>query len=311
MQRPDTVKQKLSLWKKVLIRTWKSSGEHRCLTESAALSFYMLFSLAPVLVVTMAVASAVFGADAVRGQVVRQFGSLMGADQARMVQSILQRVARDHKQGLAALLGGVAVLLGATALFVQLQSSLNRVWEVAPRKGHVIATLVRKRLVSFAVLLGFGFLLLVSLALSAAIAGLQDWIALRWTVSPSVLQTVNIGVTFLIFSVLFAMIYRILPDREIAWKDVALGAVTASIAFQAGKWLFGLYIGHTAVASPYGTAGALVVILLWVYYATSVLLLGAEFTRAHAATVLGSRPETTPGAKRVREVREEIGEKGS
>ncbi|MEO8190811.1 MAG: YihY/virulence factor BrkB family protein [Acidobacteriota bacterium] len=302
------MKKKLSLWKNVVVRTWKSSGEHRSLTESAALSFYTLFSLAPVLVVVIAVASAFFGEDAVRGQVVRQFGDLMGPEQARMVQSILRRVAREHREGLAALVGGVTVLLGATALFAQLQSSLNRVWEVAPRKGHVIRTLLKKRLVSFAVLLGFGFLLLVSLALSAAIAGLQDWISRRWVISPAVLQAANIVVTFVIFTILFAMIYRILPDREIGWKDVALGAVAASIAFQIGKWGFGLYIGHTAVASPYGTAGALVVILLWVYYATSVLLLGAEFTRAHAATVLGSRPETSPGAKRVREERQEMGE---
>ncbi|MEP6801953.1 MAG: YihY/virulence factor BrkB family protein [Acidobacteriota bacterium] len=300
--------RKLVLWRKVLVETWARSGEHRSLTESAALSFYTLFSLAPVLVVVIAVASAFFGEDAVRGQVVRQLGGLMGAEQAQMVQAVLQRVARHRKEGLAALLGGVAVLLGATALFVQLQSSLNRVWDVAPRKGHVISTLLRKRLVSFGVLLGFGFLLLVSLALSAAIAGLQDWIGRRWEVSSALLQPANLGVTFVIFTMMFAMIYRILPDREIAWKDVALGAVAASLAFQAGKWAFGLYVGRAALASPYGTAGALVVILLWVYYATTVLLLGAEFTRAHATTVSGSEPKASPGARRVREVREEIGE---
>ncbi len=302
------MKHNLSLWRKVLTQTWVRSGEHRSLTESAALSFYTLFSLAPVLVVVIAVASAFFGEDAVRGQVVRQLGDLMGAEQAQMIQAVLRRVARDRKEGLAAVLGGVAVLLGATALFVQLQSSLNRVWDVAPRKGHVISTLLRKRLVSFGVLLGFGFLLLVSLALSAAIAGLQDWIARRWEISSALLQSANLGVTFVIFAVLFAMIYRILPDREIAWKDVAVGAVAASLAFQAGKWAFGLYVGRAALASPYGTAGALVVILLWVYYATTVLLLGAEFTRAHATTVAGSEPQASPGAKRVREVREEIGE---
>ena len=302
------MKHTLSLWRKILVRTWVSSGEHRSLTESAALAFYTLFSLAPVLVVVIAVASAFFGEDAVRGQVVRQLGSLMGAEQAQMIQAILRRVARDQKEGLAALLGGVTVLLGATALFVQLQSSLNRVWEVGPRKEHTIRTLLRKRLVSFAVLLAFGFLLLVSLALSAAIAGLQDWIARRWDISAALLQSANLGVTFVLFAVLFAMIYRILPDREIAWKDVALGAVAASFAFQTGKWAFGLYVGRTALASPYGTAGALVVILLWVYYATLILLLGAEFTRAHATTVSGSEPEASPGGRRVREVREEIGE---
>ncbi|MEP6767666.1 MAG: YihY/virulence factor BrkB family protein [Acidobacteriota bacterium] len=300
------MKLPLSRWREVVAQTWKSWKAHRSPTESAALSFYTLFSLAPVLVVTIAVASVFFGEDAVRGQVVRQLGNLMGAEQAEMIQTILRRVARDEKRGIAALLGGVSVLVGATALFIQLQSSLNRVWEVAPHEGHVIRRLLRKRLVSFAVLLGFGFLLLVSLALSAAIAGLQDWVNLRYDVSPVVLQSLNLLVSLVIFSALFGMIYRILPDREIAWKDVALGAVTASIALQVGKWLFGLYIGHTAVASPYGTAGALVVILLWVYYATSILLLGAEFTRAHSRIVFGSRPETSPGARRVREVREDM-----
>ncbi len=169
------MKSPLPRWREVVAQTWKSWKAHRSPTESAALSFYTLFSLAPVLVVTIAVASAFFGEDAVRGQVVRQLGNLMGAEQAEMIQTILRRVARDEKRGIAAVLGGVSVLVGATALFIQLQSSLNRVWEVAPHEGHVIRRLLRKRLVSFAVLLGFGFLLLVSLALSAAIAGLRSF----------------------------------------------------------------------------------------------------------------------------------------
>ncbi len=305
------MKSLLSRWLKVLAETWKAWKEHRSLTESAALSFYTLFSLAPVLVVIIAVAGAVFGEDAVRGQVVRQLGSVMGAEQAEMIQTILRRVARDEKRGVAAVLGGVSVLAGATALLIQLQSSLNRVWDVAPQKGHVLRTLLRKRLVSFAVLLGLGFLLLVSLALSAAIGALQDWVSLHYDLSPATLQSLNLFMSLIIFSALFAMIYRILPDRELAWKDVGLGAVMASIAFQAGKWLFELYVGRTAVASPYGTAGALVVILLWVYYATSILLLGAEFTRAHSKIVLGSRPDTSRGATSVSEGHEEVADKSA
>lgn len=300
---------RLARWRKVFSLTYANWNDHRSLTESAALSFYTLFSLAPVLIVTIAVGSAFFGEELVRGQLVRQFGHLMGTEQADLVDRILKRVASDDKRGFAALIGGLTVLFGATAAFAQLQSSLNRVWEVAPRKGHLIRSLVRKRLASFALLLGIGFLLLVSLALSAGIEAFRDWIEMHYEVSPALLQSLSAVVSLVLFTILFAMIYRILPDREIEWKDVALGAVAASIAFQVGKWFFSLYIGRTAVASPYGTAGALVVILLWVYYAASILLLGAEFTRAHSKVVLGSRPETTPGAKRVREVKQEISKK--
>ncbi len=279
-------------WRRVLWQTVTSFGKHRCLAESAGLSFYTLFSLAPVLIVTIAVGRAFFGAAAVRGQVVHQFTSVMGPAQAELVQRLLQRAMRDQKSGLAAVLGGLTMLFGATALFAQLQSSLNRVWEVAPKPGHLIQSLLKKRIASFSILLGIGFLLLVSLALSAAIAGFQEWIEMHYKVSAALLSSLNVGVSFLLSTVLFAMIYRILPDCEIAWRDVAPGSIAASIAFVGGKWLFGLYIGKTAVASPYGTAGALVVILLWVYYATSILLLGAEFTRAHS--------KMTPGSSRIR-----------
>jgi membrane protein len=302
-------KERLKRWRQVAARTYRGFGEHRCMTESAALSFYTLFSLAPVLIVTIAVGSAFFGEDAVRGQVVRQFANMMGSDQAELVQKILQRVAREDRGGLGAVIGGFVVLFGATAVFAQLQSTLNRVWEVAPQTGHLLRSLLRKRLASFALLLGVGFLLLVSLALSAALSGFQDWIGMRYDVAPAVLRALNVAASFILFTILFAMIYRILPDRELSWRDVGVGSVAASIAFVGGKWLFGLYIGKTAIATPYGTAGALVVILLWVFYATSVLLLGAEFTRAHSQTLLGSRPDTTPGARRVKEVKKEMPKK--
>jgi membrane protein len=292
-------------WRRVLWQTFSSWNGHRSLTESAALAFYMLFSLAPILIVTIAIAGALFGADAVRGQVVREIAGLMGRAQADMIETILKNAAADRSRGLAALLGGVVVLFGASAVFVQLQSSLNRVWEVAPRPGRLIRSLFRKRIASFAMLLGIGFLLVVSLAVSAATAALQDWAIARFaSVSPAIFRALNFAGTLLLFTLLFAMIYRILPDREIAWRDVWLGAAAAALLFEVGKWAFALYIGRTAAASAYGAAGALVVILLWVYYTTSLLLLGAEFTRAHSKVVLGSRPETTPGAKRVKQVEE-------
>jgi membrane protein len=301
--------KRFEAWREVLAGTIRGFGQHRCMTESGALAFYTLFSLAPILIVAIAVGSVFFGEDAVRGLVVRQFDNLMGGEQAELVRKILERVARQDRKGIGAIAGGLIVLFGASAVFAQLQSSLNRIWGVEPRRGHMLRSLVQKRVASFALILGIGFLLLVSLALSAAIEGLQNWVGMRWEVAPSLLKSVNVAVSFLLFTALFAMIYRILPDREIAWRDVALGSGAASFLFVAGKWLFGLYIGKTAIATPYGTAGSLVVILLWVFYATSLLLLGAEFTRAYSQRVLGVSRETTPGAQRVKRTKKELPKK--
>ncbi len=305
----DVVESFVTRWRRVLFQTVSSWRAHRSLTESAALAFYTLFSLAPVLVVTIAIAGAIFGREAVRGQIVRQFADLMGARQAEMIQKILERASSDERRGVAALLGGAVVLFGASAVFVQLQTCLNRVWDVAPRPGHLLRSLLRKRVVSFAMLLGIGFLLVVSLAVSAGTAALQDWAIERFAaVSPALFRGVDFAAALVLFTLLFAMIYRILPDREIAWRDVWLGAAAAAVAFELGKWAFAIYIGRTAVASAYGAAGALVVILLWVYYTTSILLLGAEFTRAHSRHVLGSRPQATAGAQRVRRARRDVAE---
>jgi membrane protein len=296
----------LQLWRRVLSQTVKGWNEHRSFTESGALAFYTLFSFAPILIVTITIAGVIFGADTVRDGLVRQFAGLMGKPQAELVRSMLVRAA-TKEPGLASVLGGAVLLVGASAVFVQLQSSLNRVWEVAPRPGHMLKSLLQKRIASFALLLGIGFLLVVSLAFSAGADALQDYAIGRFAAVPAPLfRGIRFAGTLLLFTALFAMIYRILPDREIAWKDVWLGALAASLAFQVGKWFFALYIGGTEVASPYGAAGALVVILFWIFYTCSMLLLGAEFTRAHSKTILDSHPETTPGAKRVKEVKQDV-----
>lgn len=297
---------RLARWRRVVSQTVTGWNEHRSFSESAALAFYTLFSFAPILIVTITIAGALFGADRVRDGLVREFAGLMGKPQAELIRSMLER-APSHEQGLAALLGGAVLLVGASAVFVQLQSSLNRVWEVAPRPGHLIRSLFQKRIASFAMLLGIGFLLVVSLAFSAGADALQDYAIGRFAaIPPPLFRGIHLVGTILLFTLLFAMIYRILPDREIAWHDVWLGAFAASLAFQLGKWFFALYIGGTAIALPYGAAGSLVVILFWIFYTSSMLLLGAEFTRAHSRVILDSHPDTTPGAKRVKEVQKDI-----
>ena len=291
---------RFSRWKKTLSETLSNWSRHDAGTQSAALAFYTLFSLAPVLIVVIAVAGAVFGEEAVRGQIVRQLDGLIGRSSAAAIEKILQRVSESRSGGLAGVLGIATLLFGATAVFVQLQVALNKVWDVTPKPGPLLGSLLRKRLTSFALIGAIGFLLLVSLALSAALMGLREYMGARFEIPGAVLEGINVVLSFLVFTLLFALIYRILPDAEIAWRDVWLGSVFTSLLFSIGKTLIGLYLGRTAVASPYGAAGAIVVILLWVYYASHILLLGAEFTRVYSKRLLGSSTPASPGATKVR-----------
>jgi membrane protein len=294
--------RKLALWRKVVSETLSNWDAHDAFTQSAALAFYTLFSLAPVLIVAISLSGAVFGAEKVRGEVVEQFQDLMGREAGVMVQGLLEKATSSVRGGLAGILGLVTLLFGTTAVFIQLQTALNVVWEVRPKAGHILKTLLKKRLLSFALVLAIGFLLLVSLALSAALTALGGYVRDRLSAPPALLQSINIVFSFVVFSILFAMIYRILPDVDIPWRDVLLGSVVTSALFSVGKWLIGLYIGHTALASAYGTAGSVIVLVLWVYYTSLIVLLGAEFTRAHSRHFFGSKRQASEGAKRVHTV---------
>lgn len=285
--------------KKLLSETASSWSRHGSTTEAAALAFYTMFSLAPVLIVIVTVAGAFFGEQAVRGQIVRQFQELMGRQQAEAVQEILKKVATSEGRGWAGVLGILTLLFGTTGVFVQLQESLNRIWEVAPERGALWRTLLRKRFVSFALVFGLGFLLMVSLTLSAALTALKENIQAHFSIPAWMLETENLVISFLVFAILIAMIYRILPDAKIEWRDVWLGSVVTSILFSIGKWLIGLYLGRTAIGSAYGAAGSLVMILSWVYYTSLILLFGAEFTHAYSRAIRPVPVQPEPGAKRI------------
>jgi len=287
-------------WWKVLKDTHESFDHHGGMTQSAALAFYTMSSIAQLLIVVVAVAGLVFGEDAVRGRIVEQLGHLMGTAQAETLQGILQRAHRSSK-GAAAIVGVVTLLLGASAVFVQLQDCLNRIWEVKPREGSFVSRLVRKRMPSFALVLGIGFLLLVSLLLSAALTAFEGMIRRHLTLPFGALSIANGLFSFATIALLFAMIYRILPDARIEWRDVATGAVITSALFSIGKWLIGFYLGRTAVASPFGAAGSLVVILLWIYYTSAILLIGGEFTRAYTRTLTRHRVVPEAGAEKARD----------
>jgi membrane protein len=282
---------------KEMVLSWTRHGAS---VQGAALAFYTIFSLAPVLVVVIALAGAVFGEEAVRGQIFAQFRGLMGDQAALLVQDVLQSAAKPASSRVATIVGIVTLLFGATGVFSQLQDALNTVWDVAPKPGAVFTHLLRKRLLSFAVILGIGFLLMVSLVLSAALAAFSSYLERVLTIPVAALQTANFALSFIIITVLFAMIYRLLPDVKLEWKDVWTGAVVTSLLFVAGKSLIGLYLGRTGVASAYGAAGSLVVVLLWVYYSSLIFFFGAVFTRVHSRQYRHSRAQPEEGAVRVR-----------
>jgi len=296
----------LTRWRKLVTDTVTSCNDHDASTQSAALAFYTMFSLAPLLVVVIALFGLAFGAQAVRGEILSEFQDWMGKDAAGLVQAILRTASEPSTNRLAGILGILTLIFGASGVFVQLQQSLNRIWGVAARPGAALTKLLRKRLLSFAVVLGIGFLLAVSLIMSTALTALGDYLERRYHLPVTLLHALNILVSFLLVTLLFALIYRLLPDVKLAWRDVFLGAVVTSVLFGVGKTLIGFYLGRTGAASAYGAAGSLVMLLSWVYYSALVFLLGAEFTRVYSHDSVGDRPAPEQGAKAVDTTKPEV-----
>ncbi len=249
----------------------------------AALAYYTLFSLAPLLIIAIAVAGLVFGQEAARGEIVAQIQSLIGREGAIAVQGLLKSANAPAQDIFATLVSTVVLIIGATTVFGELQSDLDRIWRVpAPAKANGIWHLLRSRLLSFGLVLGLGFLLLVSLVVSAAIAAFGKWSYGFFEGREAYLHALNFGISFAITTLLLAMIYKFMPRASIAWRDVWVGAAVTSLLFEIGKFLIGLYLGTTGVASSFGAAGSLVVLLVWVYFSAQVFLLGAEFTWVYA-----------------------------
>lgn len=257
----------------------------------AALAYYTMFSLAPLLLIVIAVAGLVFGEDAARGEIQAQLSALMGQGGAGAVQDLLRSV-RQPAEGTAATLLGLALLLvGATTVFGELQDALDRIWRVPARaRSSGWLALVRSRLLSFGMILAIGFLLMVSLVVSATLAAMGRW----WTPVFGdwiVLATLsNAIVSFLLVAVMFALIYKVMPRVRVQWRDVWIGALFTALLFTLGKSLIGLYVGRSGVTSGFGAAGSLVVVLLWVYYSAQIFLLGAEFTWVYANAFGSRRP---------------------
>lgn len=261
---------------------------------AAALSYYTIFSLAPLLVISIAVAGFVFEREAAHNQIVQTIQGLIGRESAEAVQAMILHAGNKPETGMiSTLLGGIFLLFGAGGVVGQLQASLNKIWEAqAPPHGG-LRDFIRKRFVSFAMVLGVGFLLLVSLAVSAFITGLARFLGGLLGEAAAIAHVLDMVVSFGFITLLFAMIYKFLPDVEIHWKDVWIGAALTSLLFTIGKFLIGVYLGTSGVTSAYGAAGSLITILLWVYYSALIFFFGAEFTQVYA-TQYGSG--VTPAA---------------
>jgi membrane protein len=249
----------------------------------AAISYYTVFSLAPLLVIVIAIAGAVFGHDAVQGQISAQLSGLIGKSGADMVQGLVA-AASDTDRGLVAgLISIVILVVGATTVFAELQSALDRIWKVPEAaKPSGIWGLLRERLLSFGLVLGVAFLLMVSLVISAGLAAFGTWAGGLMPGSVVLLEILNLCVTLVMLTVLFGLIYRFMPSTHVSWRDVWVGAFVTAVLFVIGKLLIGLYIGKSGMSESFQAAGALVVLLAWVYYAAQIFLLGAEFTKAYA-----------------------------
>ncbi len=263
----------------------------------AALAYYTLFSLAPLLLIAISVAGLVFGEDAARGEIAAQLRAFMGDEGANAVQGLLVSV-RKPSEGVAATVLGVALLfVGAATVFGELQDALNRIWRAPARAEHSgWVALIRARLLSFGMILAMGFLLTVSLVVSAALATTERWLAPIFGDWYFFATAANAAGAFALVAAIFALIYKIMPRARVQWKDVWIGAVFTALLFTLGKWLIGLYVGRSGVASGFGAAGSLVVILVWVYYSAQIFLIGAEFTWVYANTCGSRRPLETVSA---------------
>ncbi|MFC7475476.1 YihY/virulence factor BrkB family protein [Dankookia sp. GCM10030260] len=261
------------------------------MTRGAAIACYSMFSLAPLLVVAVAIAGLAFGEAAVQGALGEQLRALVGRQGADAVQAMMRGVGPTGEPGsggVPAVVGIGVLLITASGVFAELQSALNAIWKATPQ-AITVSYLVRARLLSIGLVAATGFLLLVSLLASAALAAVQAWVAGQFPGMVQVLAALGFVVSFALTAALFAAIYKVLPDRRLAWRDVAVGALATALLFSVGKAVIGWYIGGSGMARSYGAAGALVVVLLWVYYSAQIFLLGAEFARAWAGLEGGKR----------------------
>lgn len=285
-----------TLWKDTLVQTFREYGEDKVSRHAAALSYYAVFSLPPLLIISLAIASQFIDAQTAQDALMNQATGLVGDTGAQAIGDILANASHPSRTAIATAVSVVTLLWGASGVFTQLTDSINTIWEREPKAGQGIIATIRGRFFSFSMVLVLGFLLLVSLILGTVLSGVTRWVGGLVSDAAIVAQVLNLIAGFGVTTALFALIFKYVPDVEIKWRDVMVGAVATALLFTIGRWLIGMYIGRSAPASAYGAAGSLIVILLWIYYSAQILFLGAEFTQVYAHN-FGSRQADTTAAQ--------------
>lgn len=301
MKKQLSLKTLLHLFKTAAV-DWMNDHAPRL---GAALAFYTIFSLAPLITITISIAALWFSDNASQ-EIFKEIGAVIGQENANSLEEMLVQKGKDEQGWFAAIASGVMLLFGATGVFVQLQDSLNQIWEVKQKPGQGVMGFVRHRMISFAMVLGIAFLLLVSLLLTAGLAAVGRYFSHVVGDSGPVLHILNLVLSFAVISLLFALMFKYVPDAKVAWKDVWVGAVFTALLFTIGKFALGLYLGKSSVASTYSVAGALIVTLLWVYYTAQIVFFGAELTQAYAhefgrGIVPSAHAEVDPAARCINE----------
>lgn len=291
--------------------TFREFSEDKVLRLSAALAYYAMFSIGPLLVIAVGLAGLAFGNESVRGQLEEQLRAMLGPNSARTIESMMN--ARQSASVLTTVVGGVALLLGASGVFAQLQDALNTIWDVKAKPGKGLWPLIRQRFLSLTMVLGIGFLLLISLAVTTFLSAVMGSLGSRLPIPEALAHALNFVVSFGIVSLLFAMMFKFLPDVKVPFRKVWIGALVTALLFTIGKFGLSLYLGRESTSSAYGAAGSVIVILMWVYYASVILLLGAEFTQVWAKrtgteVVPTKYAEPVEASERVREGMEVGGE---
>lgn len=279
--------------RRLLSETVESYLADDAFSRGASIAYFTLFSLAPVLLLVIAIAGLVFGEEAARGALVDQLSGLMGRDTAEATQAMIRSASDSMKGVVATLIGLVTILLAASGVFGEVQSALNAIWKAKSRRS-TMSRLLRARLASFGLVITLGFLLMVSLTLSAGLTALASFLRYRFPAAEFAVQVADLALSIVLISGMFAILYKVLPDTPIRWRDVAVGALMATGLFEIGKYLIALYIGRTDIASSFGAAGAPIVLLLWIFYSAQIFLLGAEFTRAWTHVYGNRREEPRP-----------------
>jgi len=268
---------------KLLKDTFKGFMGDKGLKLSASLSYYTMFSLAPMLLLIISLAGAFFGKEASEGRIFAEINGLIGNEAAAQVQQIISNLELSGKTTLSVIIGGITLVIGATTVFGEIQDSINMIWRVKAKPKRGWLKLIKDRLLSGSIIIGLSFLLIVSLIINGVLMTLKDVLKSYFPdLTLIVINGVNLAVSFMVITILFGVIFKVLPDAKIAWKDVKAGAFFTSLLFMLGRYIIGIYIETTAAGSPYGAAGSIIVILLWVYYTAAILYFGAEFTREYA-----------------------------